>query len=456
MALTLYNTRTRKKELFKPIKKGFVGFYACGPTVYNYTHVGNLRTYIFEDVLKRTLKLQGYRVKHIMNITDVEDKIIRDAARAEMNIREFTKSYEAAFYEDLRLLAILPASTYPKATEHIQEMVALIQTLLKKGLAYESEGSVYFNISRFGAYGTLSGLQQRTLKAGARVDTDEYAKDNVQDFVLWKGKKEGEPFWPAPFGEGRPGWHIECSAMSMKYLGSTFDIHAGGVDLIFPHHENEIAQSEGATGKQFARFFMEGEHLLVKGEKMSKSLGNAYTLRDITAKGYSPLDFRYLCLTAHYRTKLNFTWESLSAARAAREELTEFVRELQNAKRPKTKSSASYKKYKNEFFVAMNNDLNIPKALAVGWKFVKQYRKSKIQNPRTTLQLLLWFDNIFGLNLVEIKPHKIPIEICRLADKREQLRNEKRWEEADTVRKELASQGWSVEDTSAGPKVRQK
>ena len=284
MALELYNNLTHKKQQFRPLRDKRVGLYTCGPTVYNYAHIGNLRTYIFEDFLKRTLEYNGYKVKHVMNITDVEDKIIHESTKAKKSIFNFVKPYEKAFFEDLKKLNIEKAYKYPKATQHIKEMIKIIETLLKKGSAYRIKNSVYFDIFKFKNYGRLSNLKKRKLRAGARVNADEYEKTEAEDFVLWKETKAGEPSWNAPFGKGRPGWHIECSAMSMKYLGETFDIHAGAVDLIFPHHENEIAQSEAATGKLFAKYFIEGEHLLVDGEKMSKSLDNIYTLRNIETK----------------------------------------------------------------------------------------------------------------------------------------------------------------------------
>src|SRR3989344_5943968 len=310
--IKLYNTLTRKKELFKPLKKGVVRMYTCGPTVYGYVHIGNFRSFIFEDILRRVLQTRSYKVKHIMNVTDVDDKTIIASQKAGKELGEFTKFYEKTFEEDLKKLNILsPTKPLARATEHIPEMVALIQKLLQRKYAYEKDGSVYFDVSRFARYGKLAHLDKKGLKAGARVDVDEYAKNAAQDFALWKAKKDGEPSWPAPFGEGRPGWHIECSSMSLTYLGQPFDIHAGGVDLIFPHHENEIAQSEAAIGKPFVRYWLHGEHLLVDGHKMSKSLGNAFTLRTLEEKGFSPLDFRYLTLSAHYRSKLNFTWQSL-------------------------------------------------------------------------------------------------------------------------------------------------
>src|SRR3989339_56141 len=310
MVVKIYNFLNRKIESFKSLRPKQVGFYACGPTVYDYAHIGNLRTYIFEDILKRTLEYNGYKVNHIVNITDVEDKIIRESQKTGKSIADFVKPYEKAFFEDLKKLNIEKAQKYPKATRHIKEMIKIIEALLKKGLAYESDGSIYFDISKFsakggsasvGKYGKLSGLKSRELKAGARVDVDEYDKASAEDFVLWKAPKESNlPTWSASFGAGRPGWHIECSAMSMKYLGETFDIHAGGEDLIFPHHENEIAQSEAATGEKFVRYWLHCKHLLVNSEKMSKTKENYYTLRDLVGKGYDPMAIRYALLSVHY------------------------------------------------------------------------------------------------------------------------------------------------------------
>ncbi len=281
-SLKLYNTLSRKKQVFRPLRDKKVGLYACGPTVYDYAHIGNLRTYIFEDVLRRTLKHNGYRVKQVMNITDIDDKIIKRSQKEKKNIYKITKPLTKIFFGDLRKLNIEKAEVYPRATAHIKEIIKLIQILLKKGFAYHGKDkSIYFKISKFKKYGRLSGLKKRELKIGARIEADEYNKNQARDFVLWKAKKQGETFWPSPFGNGRPGWHIECSAMSMKYLGNTLDIHAGAVDLIFPHHENEIAQSEAATGKKFVNYWVEGEHLSVDGRRMAKSLNDCYTLRDL-------------------------------------------------------------------------------------------------------------------------------------------------------------------------------
>ncbi len=454
--LKLYNHLIHKVEAFKPLRPKQVRLYACGPTVYNYAHIGNLRTYIFEDVLRRAFEYAGYKVRHVMNITDIEDKIIRDAKKSKKTIYEFTEPYEKAFFGDLKKLNIEPAFKYPKATGHITEMIKTISALLKNGLAYKANGSVYFSISKFIKYGRLSGLKSRELKVGARVDVDEYTKENAEDFVLWKAAKVGEPWWRAPFGEGRPGWHIECSAMSMKYLGPTFDIHAGGVDLIFPHHENEIAQSEGATGKPFAKYFVEGEHLLVNGEKMSKSLGNVFTLRDIEVKGFDPLAFRYLTLTAHYRSKLNFTWESLEAAQNALDKLRDSVIEIKNEskKHPYKLENISMlqKRFSEKFRKYINNDLDMPRALALLWEIMK----SEKLNSKTKYNLIIDFDKVLGLNLADVKTEKIPAVILKLAKDREKYRQEKDFKKSDEIRKKIESLGWLVEDTPQGPVLKKK
>ncbi len=466
MAIKLYNTLTRKKQVFKPLHDKQVGLYTCGPTVYNYAHIGNLRAYIFEDILRRTLEYDGYKVKHIMNITDVEDKIINGAKKAKKSIYEFTELYEKAFYNDLKKLNIEPAFKYPKATAHIPEMIKIIGALLKKGLAYKADGSIYFDISKFKKYGRLSGLRFRKLKAGARVDADEYTKEHVEDFVLWKKAKAGEPWWDADFSSagpafakamaGRPGWHIECSAMSMKYLGPTFDIHAGAVDLIFPHHENEIAQSEGATGKPFVKYFIEGEHLLVNGEKMSKSLGNVFNMRDIEQRMVDPLAFRYLTLTAHYRSKLNFTWKSLEAAQNAFDNLREAIKNLKTETQKKTSEAKPRSEAKflllGKFKKYINDDLNMPRALALLWEVTKS---QKLDN-KTKYALIVDFDRVFGLNLGVIKTEKIPPQILKLAETREKYRKEKNFKKSDEIRKKIESLGWMIEDTQRGPIVKKK
>ena len=487
MAVKFYNYLSKKVELFKPLKSKRAGFYACGPTVYNYAHIGNLRTYIFEDILKRALEFNGYEVKYVMNITDVEDKIIRDSKKAKKNILDFVKPYEKAFFEDLKKLNIEKAYKYPKATQHIKEMIKIIKVLLKKGLAYKADNSIYFDISKFKSYGKLSGLKSRELsaqggsasggKVGARarptegsfgrIDVDEYSKTDAEDFVLWKAVKAGEPSWNAPFGKGRPGWHIECSAMSMKYLGETFDIHTGAVDLIFPHHENEIAQSEGATGKPFVKYFVEGEHLLVNGEKMSKSFGNIYTLRNIEVKGFDPLAFRYLVLTAHYRSKLNFTWKSLEAAQNALDNLRRIIVDLkieaQRKNIPKQHSNILQnvgmfrKRFTEKFKNYINDDLKTPKALALLWDIVK----SEKLNAKTKYNLIIDFDKIFGLKIVSLRDisrreKKIPVSVLKLAKEREKYRKEKNFAKSDELRKKIESLGWLIDDSPSGPKLKQK
>ncbi len=450
--LKFFNTLTRKKENFKPIRKDWVGLYTCGPTVYNYVHIGNFRTYLFQDILKRVLLYGGFNVKHIMNTTDVDDKTIRGAKEAGKTLKKFTSFYERAFLNDLKLLNIKPPSRLVRATDHIPDMIKFIQKLLLKGIAYQKNNSIYFSLNKFKPYGKLSHLSKRKLKPGARVDVDEYSKENVQDFVLWKGKKSGEPSWPAPFGEGRPGWHIECSAMSIKYLGLPFDLHSGGVDLIFPHHENEIAQAEAAYRKKFAKLWIHGEHLLVEGEKMAKSLGNIYTLRDIMIKKIDPLAFRYLLLSSHYRSKLNFTWESLVAAQSSLTRLYEFLRKLKIAGRSRGKLPV---KYGNSFKQAIFDDLNTPRALAIIWQLISDYNKhSQIYNSKEILNLLYKFDQVLGLKFREVKTEKIPAKILKLSQQRENFRKGKHWQEADQIRKKIEKLGYLIDDTSHGPKVR--
>jgi len=448
--LKIYNYLTRKKEPFKPIKKGSVGFYACGPTVYDYAHIGNLRTYVFEDVLKRVLEVSGFKVKEIMNITDIEDKIIAGAKKAGKNIDDFSKPYKKAFFEDLNKLNIKKSWKYPEATKHIPEMVKMAEKLLQKKIAYQAKDGIYFNISKFKSYGQLANPKPSDRK----------------DFVIWKYAKKGEPFWKSPFGPGRPGWHLECSAMSMRYLGASFDIHAGGVDLLFPHHENEIAQSEGATGKRFVKYFVEGEHLLVDGNKMSKSLGNVFTLRDLACRGFNPIAFRYLALSANYRSRLNFTWESLEAAQVALDRLYEFIFSLhQNSSfssrltlpRNSGGSDASQKikSFGVNFQKAIFDDLNTPKALAVIWQLIKDYNKSASRRtqkyaPKEVLSALYGFDEILGLGFKNLKA-KSPSEIAlKLLKERERARKTRDFKKADRIRERIRRLGWQVNDTPTG------
>ena len=447
--LKLYNSLTAKKEVFKPQNRNKVKIYACGPTVYDYAHLGNLKTYIFEDVLRRTLEYNGYEIKETMNITDVDDKIIKKAREENKIIKKVTKPYTKIFFEDLKKLNIEKAEFYPKATEHIGEIIDLVGKLLKKKFAYHgADGSIYFNISKFKNYGKLSRLKKREIKIGARIAADEYNKEEARDFVLWKAKKNGEPSWPSPWGDGRPGWHIECSAMSMKYLGPSFDIHAGGVDLLFPHHENEIAQSEAATGKKFVNYWIHGEHMMINKQKMSKSLGNFFTLNDLESKGFDPMAFRYLILTSHYRSKLNFTWKSLEAAQNALRNLTDNLRQTTDGQRPAATDKKT-ENYEKQFLAGVNDDLNTPKAMAVLWKAIKDKKLPAESKKR----LVMKFNKVIGLKLSGPKPAKIPENIKQMADEREKMRINKQFIQADALRKKIESLGYNIEDTHYGPKI---
>lgn len=456
--IRLENTLTGKKEEFKPIKGNTARFYTCGPTVYNFVHIGNLRTYIFEDILRRTLKYNGYKVLQVMNITDIDDKIIKRANAEHKDPKEITIPYTEAFISDIGKLNIEKPEKMPKATDHIKEMIALIGKLLKKGYAYKgNDGSIYFDITKFDEYGKLGKIDKENLKSGARIEADEYNKDEVQDFVLWKARKQGEPFWKSPYGEGRPGWHIECSAMSMKYLGESFDIHTGAVDNIFPHHDNEIAQSEAATGKPLAKYWVHGEHLLVGGEKMAKSAGNFYTLRDIEEKGYEPLDFRYLTLNTHYRSKLNFTWESLTAAKNGLNNLIRiyFSVKQEAAKGVERKITEIAVSKLKDFTEAVSDDLNTSKGLAILWETLRDETLS----PFEKISLADSFDKVLGLDLKEksvSKTVEIPQDVLILAEEREKARQNKQFGKADEIRGKIESIGYEVKDTPEGPVVLKK
>lgn len=433
--------------------------YTCGPTVYNFAHIGNLRTYIFEDVLRRNIKANGYDVFQVMNITDIDDKIIKESQSSKKEIKEITSFFEEKFFEDLKKLNIEIPEKAPRATEHISEMVALIQKLIDKGYAYKSDdGSVYFSIFKFENYGKLSHPDLSGIKKFQRVSADEYEKDEVKDFVLWKARKEGEPFWESPWGPGRPGWHIECSAMSMKYLGESFDIHTGGVDNIFPHHENEIAQSEAATEKPFAKYWLHGEHLLVNGQKMAKSAGNFYTLSDIEEKGFDPLSFRYLCLQTHYQSKMNFTWEALSAAQTALEGLRKaymsFKKDIESGKKKKRLFSRKLSDFKKEILKALNDNLNTSQVLAMLWTLLKE--KSLI--PAEKASLIEFADEILGLNLKKgiVIMEIIPDELIELAKERDQLRKQGQFKEADQIRLRIEEKGYELRDNENGYKIIKK
>jgi len=467
LSIKLYNSLTGKKQVFKPQNGRVAKIYACGPTVYNFAHIGNLRTFIFEDVLRRTIKLAGYQTLQAMNITDIDDKIIK-AMKSDKKLEEITLPFEKYFFEDFAKLNIEMPEKTPRATEHIAGMIAITQKLIKKGFAYVTEdGSVYFSIAKFKKYGRLARLgavkQKSADRMAARIEADEYDKNEIKDFALWKAKKPGEPYWDSPWGSGRPGWHIECSAMSAKYLGDTLDIHAGGVDLVFPHHENEIAQSEASTGKPFSRFFMHGEHLLVNNAKMAKSAGNFYTLRDLEKKGYNPLAFRYLCLQTHYRSKMNFTWEALDSAGVALKNLQEICalnkKSVADAKIKSSKlAGQNTTNEEKEMFRALSDDLNTPKALAVLWKALK----NKDLSAKNKIALINYADSALGLKIYEsslIKKtlsEKIPAEIIKIADKREKLRQNNNYSAADAIRKKIEAKGYEISDKPKGYQIIKK
>ena len=446
--LQFYNTLSHQKEVFTPLNSPEVRFYSCGPTVYNYAHIGNYRAYIFADVLKRVLMYEGYKVHHIMNLTDIDDKTIRDSQKEGKTLKEFTEFYTEKFYEDSKSLNILPPEKFTKATDYIDEMVDITKKLIEKDLAYKSEdGSVYFNIKKFPNYGKLSGvvLEDQKENAKGRIKTDEYDKDNVQDFALWKAwdANDGDVFWETELGKGRPGWHIECSAMSMANLGEEIDIHTGGVDNIFPHHENEIAQSEGVTEKQFVKYWMHNEWLLVDGKKMAKSAGNYYTLRDLIAKGIDPLAYRFWLLMANYRTRVNFVMDALEGAETALKRLQALYIGL-GSNIGKTDEN-----YVNKFKIAIEDDLNTPLAISSMWDLLKDAGVSNADKKAT----LLDFDKVFGLGLENLKKDVIPEEVLKLVAEREQARQEKDFKKSDDLRTQINSLGYEVKDTSEGQKV---
>ncbi len=463
--LNLFNTLTRRKEIFIPIEEGKVRLYTCGPTVYNYAHIGNFRAFLFEDLLKRWLKHCGFKVTHVMNITDVDDKTIKGSQKQGIPLQQYTAHYTEAFFDDIKALNIELADFYPRATEHIPEMTALIKKLLEKGYAYRGEdGSVYFAINKFPDYGKLSHINIRELKAGARVRQDEYAKEEAQDFALWKAwsAEDGDAFWETEFGKGRPGWHVECSAMSMSYLGETFDIHCGGVDNIFPHHENEIAQSESATGKPFANYWLHNEHLLVEGKRMAKRFGNYYTLRDLLGKGYAPEAIRFLLLSTHYRQQFNFTFEGLEAAKSAVERLRNFVRRLREANGVRSNGNVVDLVSQAEvgFGSAMNDDLNIGVAMAALFDFVRDINALldadmiRRQEAETVEKLITSIDDVLGVIGPITTEEILPKEAEELIREREEARKTKNWKKADEIRLQLKAIGIVVEDTNAGVRWR--
>jgi cysteinyl-tRNA synthetase len=483
--IRFHNTMGGKVEDFVPIEPGRVKLYTCGPTVYDLPHIGNWRAYIFEDLLKRFLLFRGFKVVHVMNITDVDDKTIRGAQSKGVGLDEYTKPFIEAFGRDRDTLAILPADHYPRATAHIPEMVALIKTLLEKGFAYTKDGSVYFAIDKFPAYGRLSRINLEDLRPGRQSDADEYEKESVHDFALWKAPKPGEPVWETEIGPGRPGWHIECSAMSAKYLGPTFDIHCGGVDNIFPHHENEIAQSEAANGVRFVDYWLHCHHLVVDGEKMSKSKGNFYALADVLARGYEPLDVRYLLLSSHYRKMLNFTFEALDQARTARQRIGNFLGELkdvagtaENAAPVEPLIDAA----RAGFTAGLEDDLNIAEALAAVFTLIKNANPLLVQGQVSkdgAAKLAAFFAEIDRVLAIKPTPiisasgkitatsqvrgnatiipgesldieRRLEAEVQAKIEARLKARAEKDFARADAIRRELLDMGIVLEDTKDG------
>jgi cysteinyl-tRNA synthetase len=460
-SICIFNTLTRQKDTFTPIKQGEVKLYTCGPTVYDYAHIGNFRAFVFEDLLKRWLRYRGFKVVHVMNLTDIDDKTIKGSQAKGIPLREYTDFYVKAFFEDIGKLNIEPADEYPRATDTIPEMVSIIKTLLEKGVAYRGEdGSIYYAVSKFPEYGKLSHLKVCELKAGARVSQDEYCKEEAQDFALWKAwtPEDGDAYWETELGKGRPGWHIECSAMSMKYLGETFDIHCGGIDNMFPHHENEIAQSEAATGKTFVNYWMHNEHLQVEGKKMSKRLGNFYTLRDLLAKGYDPIAIRYLLLSTHYRQQFNFTFEGLDAAKSAIDRLKNLVRRFPDAEGTGSEGKVAKQiaHVQQCFGEAMDDDLNISSAIAALFDFVREINNlldtglvSK-EEAAEIGDVMTQFDSVLGVvGKVEVE-EALPSDIDALVQKREAARKAKNWKEADEIRAQLKGMGIVIEDTALG------
>ena len=464
MALRFYNTLTRKKEEFYTVHPGEVRMYTYGPTVYDFAHIGNFRAYVFGDILRRYLEYKGYKVTYVTNITDVDDNTIRGSRKEGVALSEYTKRYKQAYFEDLKSLNIKPAHVYSDATAHIEDMVSLVKRLREKGQAYENEGSSYYRIASFSAYGKLSRMDMSGLKAGARVAADQYEKEQVADFAVWKGwdEKDGDVFWETEVGKGRPGWHIECSAMSMKYLGNHFDIHTGGVDLIFPHHENEIAQSEAATGEKFVNFWLHNEHLMVEGRRMAKSLGNYYTLRDLLKKGYNPIAIRYLLLSTHHRQQLNFTFDGLEAAKNALQRLYDFVDNLKLLKGEKDNQGLEtiLQEAKNDFEKALDDDLNTSEALGVTFTLVKEVNRLMDEeaisaaDAKKVLSVVNEFDSVLGL--LRREELILDQEVKALIEKRVNARKEKDFALADQIRKDLEERGIILEDTPEGSKWKRK
>lgn len=463
-----HNTETRSKEPLVTQEPGKVKMYTCGPTIYNRAHIGNFRTYVFEDLLRRTLKLFGYDVTQVMNLTDVDDKTIRGAIQEGVSLDAFTTPFKEAFFADIKTLGIEPVEHYPAATEYIDQMIAMIQDLVEKGYAYTGkDGSVYYAINKFDRYGSLSHLKLDDLQAGAseRVEADEYDKDHVSDFALWKAydaERDGQIYWESPWGKGRPGWHLECSAMAMGLLGDTLDIHVGGVDNIFPHHENEIAQSEACSGKRFAKLWMHAEHLIVENRKMSKSLGNFFCLQDLLDRGYTGREVRMMLMQTHYRTQLNFTFEELDAVRATLRRLDSFVWRLLDI-------PADHKggheiellidSTLQRFARGLADDLNISVALSVLFDLVREVNalcdadQLGGEEARQILELLHTLNQVLGIIEFERKEEELPEEVMDAMHRREQARKNRNWALSDELRDLIQNLGFEVEDTPAGQRV---
>ena len=466
--LKLFNTLTREKETFVPLKPGEVRMYSCGPTVYYLPHIGNLRTFLWSDLLRRYLEFRGYRVTQIMNITDVEDKIIRNANAAKQDIYTYTAPFITAFHESLHALRIRPADAYPRATQYVPQMIQLVERLNSRGHSYAAEGSTYFRVASLPGYGKLSRIEVDRNSAFSRVESDEYEKESARDFVLWKAKKDGEPSWQTTIGEGRPGWHLECSAMSMELLGESFDIHTGAVDLIFPHHENEIAQSEGATGKPFVRFWIHGEHLNIDQQKMSKSLGNIFTLKEIEDMGFDALTLRYALLSVPHRTKLNFSTQSLVDARSAIERIDNFLLRLEeisksaphDAKKSDGHADQLIGRFLTDFETAMDDDLNTAGALGAMFTLIRdaniaidagRITPNDAEGIRTAL---LRVDPV--LDIYRRRDEALDQSVEKAIEARNAARRSRNFAESDRIRDDLLAKGILLEDTPGGTRWRRK
>lgn len=471
MPIQFYNSLTHRVEPLEPIHPGKIGMYTCGPTVYNYAHIGNFRCYAFEDILKRTLLASGLKVRHVMNLTDVDDKTIRGSQAEHLPLGEFTRKYKDAFFQDIKTLRMIPADVYPAATETIPEMIELIQKLFDKGIAYQAEDkSVYFSIAKWPHYGQLVKIDRDAMRVGVRVKMDEYAKDSMADFALWKAwdQADGDVWWDSPWGRGRPGWHIECSAMSSKYLGKTFDLHCGGVDNMFPHHEDEIAQSEAANGCRFVNMWMHCAHLMVENQKMSKSLGNFYTLKDILDKGYSGREIRYVLIGTYYRQSLNFSFQALEEARGNLQRIDAFRERLQDVAKhgaegdATPEQAAAFEKVGAAFLAALQDDLNVSAGLGVLFDFLRESNREldagafTAAAARGALEALGKMDEVLAVMEPDAAELKVPEEIQKMADERQAARAARDWAKADLLRKAIDEAGWIVKDTPKGPQLLRK